>query len=66
MAILSGRKPLLVWIFVSVALALVVVLYVLLRQPPAPRRALYLVGNPKEGAALFYGEKQCSICHSVN
>ena len=62
----SGRKPLLFWILGSVAIALVAVLYVLLRQPPSPRRALYLVGNAERGAALFYGDKQCGICHSVN
>ena len=66
MAILSVRKPVLFWIFVSVAMALVVVLYLLVRQPPAPRRALYLIGNAEKGAALFYGDKQCGICHSVN
>jgi cytochrome c2 len=66
MAILSVRKPVLFGIFVSVAIALVVVLYVLVRQPPAPRRSLYLIGNAEKGAALFYGDKQCGICHSVN
>ena len=66
MTIPSSRKPLLFLIFVSVAVALAVVLYVLLRQPHAPRGALYLVGNPEKGAALFYGDKQCGICHAVN
>jgi len=49
MAILSVRKPVLVWLFVSVAVALVIVLYVLVRQPPAPRRVLYLIGNAEKG-----------------
>lgn len=66
MTILSARRPVLVWIVASVSVALAVVLYVLMRQPAPSRRAFYLVGNAEKGAALFYGDKQCSICHSVN
>lgn len=64
MAIPSARKPVFVWIVLSIAVALVVVLYLVMRRPVAPRRALYLVGNAEKGAALFYGDKQCGICQS--
>ena len=67
MAILTGRKQLLFWIPAAlIAVALVIAVHMQLRRPPTTRRALYIVGNPVNGAALFYGDKQCGICHSVN
>ena len=67
MGILSGRKQLLFWIPAAVvAVALVVAVYMQIRRPPTTRRALYIVGVPEKGASLFYGDKQCGICHSVN
>jgi len=36
------------------------------RRPSAPRHALYVIGIPEKGAALFFGDKHCSICHAVN
>ena len=65
MAMPSGRKQLLLWVFVSVAVAVAGLVYWQFRTSP-PRRALYIVGNAQRGAALFYGDKQCAICHSVN
>jgi cytochrome c2 len=32
----------------------------------AKRHSAYVVGNPEKGADLFFGEKQCSVCHSLN
>jgi cytochrome c2 len=66
MSMPSSRKQLILWILVSVAVALVAVLYLKLRRQSPPRRALYIVGNAEKGAALFYGDKECGICHSVN
>ena len=66
MAMPSGRKQLLLWILVSVAVAVSAVLYWRFRRTPSPRRALYIVGNAQRGAVLFFGDKQCGICHSVN
>src|SRR5271167_4452467 len=67
MGILSGRKQLFFWIPAAlVTVALVVAVYVQIRRPPTTRRALYIVGVPEKGAKLFYGDKQCGICHSVN
>jgi cytochrome c2 len=67
MAILSGRKQLLFWIPAAlIAVALVIAVFLQVRRPPITRRALYIVGNPVNGAALFYGDKQCGICHAVN
>lgn len=39
---------------------------ILERQPPSARHAVYVIGIPEEGATLFFGKKQCAICHSVN
>lgn len=61
-----ARKPVLVGALLLVAVIVIVGLYFQLRQPTPPRRALYLVGNAEHGAALFYGDKQCGICHAVN
>ena len=67
MGILSGRKQLLLWIPAALAaVALVVAVYIQIRRPPTTRRALYIVGVPEKGAKLFYGNKQCGICHSVD
>jgi cytochrome c2 len=66
MAMPGGRRRLLLEILVSAAVVLGVVFYLQVRRPPAPRRALYIVGNAQRGASLFYGDKQCGICHSVN
>jgi len=67
MGILSGRKQLLFWIPAAlVAVLLVVALYMQIRRPPSIRRALYIVGAPEKGAKLFYGDKQCGVCHAVN
>jgi cytochrome c2 len=67
MAILSGRKQLFFWISAAViAVALVVAVYIQIRRLPTDRRALYIVGVPEKGATLFFGDKQCGICHSVN
>src|SRR5438046_2247128 len=35
-------------------------------RSPSPRHALYVVGIPEKGQALFFGEKRCSSCHAVN
>ena len=65
MAMLSGRKQLLFWIpAIFVAVALMIAIYLDIRPRPS-RTSQYLVGNPVRGAELFYGEKQCGICHSI-
>lgn len=67
MSILTGRKQLFFWITAAlIAISLVIALFLLVRRPPTTRGALYIVGNPENGAMLFYGDKQCGICHSVN
>jgi mono/diheme cytochrome c family protein len=63
----NGPKQLLLWIAAAVvAIAVLVFILVRERRPGEARHALYLVGDPQRGAALFYGDKQCSICHAVN
>jgi mono/diheme cytochrome c family protein len=67
MAILSGRHQLFFWVPAAlIAVGLVVAVFVQIRRLPTERRALYIVGVPEKGAALFFGDKQCGICHSVN
>ena len=67
MPILGGRKSFLLWIAAaSIAIVFLATLYLQVWRSQAPRRALYIVGNPERGSALFYGDKQCGICHSIN
>jgi mono/diheme cytochrome c family protein len=63
----GGRTQLLLWI-AAAAIATAALVTVLVREhrPAAVRHALYVVGDPQRGATLFFGEKQCSICHSIN
>jgi cytochrome c2 len=63
---LSKSNQLLFWI--AAALIVVVALAgVLFRERWQPsRRSLYIVGVPEKGAALFFGDKQCATCHSIN
>lgn len=67
MAALSKRQQFLFWtVSAIVAIAGLIAILVLEYRPPAGRHAVYVIGIPEEGAALFFGEKQCAICHSVN
>ena len=67
MTTLNGRKQLLIWIPAAlIAVALMVAAFIQLRRLSAVRRAPYIIGEPQEGAALFFGDKQCGICHSIN
>ena len=61
-----GRKQLLFWVVaaLSASAALAAVL-VWEHRPAAGRHVLYYVGDAARGRALFFGDKQCSICHSV-
>lgn len=59
-----GRKRLL--LLTAVTAVLLVTVVPLVRRPNAKSRSLYIVGVPERGAALFYGKKQCGICHAVN
>ena len=67
MAKLSGGNRRLLWIVATlIAIALLVAVFLHVRRPAVTTRALYIVGVPEKGAALFYGDKQCAICHSIN
>ena len=61
----SNQKQYLFWIAVAAIAAAFVVLMVRERAGN-PRRALYIVGEPEKGAALFFGDKQCATCHAIN
>jgi cytochrome c2 len=64
---LSGGKQLLVWVPAAlIAVALMVAVFIQTLRPTVTRRALYIIGEPERGAALFFGDKQCGICHSVD
>jgi cytochrome c2 len=63
----SKRKQVLLWIAAALlASAALVAVLAWERFPSSGQRALYVVGDPEKGAALFFGEKQCAICHSIN
>ena len=67
MAMFSGRNQLWFWIpSALVAVALVIAIFLGIRPRSGGLSSQYLVGNPVRGAELFYGEKQCGICHSLN
>jgi mono/diheme cytochrome c family protein len=67
MAQQSGGNRRRLWIVAGLmAVAVLVAVFVKARRPPVTTRALYIVGVPEKGAALFYGDKQCAVCHSVN
>ena len=67
MTTLSKRKELLFWIpAVLMPVVLMVAVFIQVRRPTTPRRALYIIGEPEKGAALFFGNKQCGICHSIH
>jgi mono/diheme cytochrome c family protein len=67
MATLNRRTQIVFWIAAAlIATAALVTVLVFENRPAVPRRSIYIVGVPERGAALFFGSKQCSICHSVN
>jgi cytochrome c2 len=66
MATPSGRK-LLLWIVTGfVVVAAIASVIVRERRATPARYALYAVGDPQRGAALFFGAKKCSICHAID
>jgi len=63
----SKRKQVLLWIAAALlATATLIGVLAWERWPSSGRRALYVIGSPDKGAELFYGKKQCSICHAIN
>ena len=67
MVVTSHRKQILLWITATlVAAAALATILIREHWPGTPRRALYIVGAPDKGAALFFGDKQCATCHSIN
>lgn len=67
MPVSSNRKQVLLWVAAAVAAcAGLAAVLILTRHPAQGRRSIYVVGVPEKGAALFYGSKRCSICHSIN
>src|SRR6266511_2631025 len=64
---MSSRKQILLWGIAAVlATASLIGALIRERRPDARRHAVYVIGIPEKGAQLFFGEKQCSSCHSVN
>ncbi|MGZ4816075.1 MAG: c-type cytochrome [Terriglobales bacterium] len=61
------RKRLLFWIAVAmIALVTEVVVVNIVRRMNSTRRSVYIVGRPDRGAQLFYGDKRCNVCHTMN
>ena len=63
---LNGRKLLLISIPSLIAVAVILAVFIHESRPANPRRALYIIGDPAKGAGLFFGNKECGICHSIN
>lgn len=61
----SGRKQLLLWIAAALVATATLAIILIREHKPAARHVLYVVGDAKRGRALFFGDKQCSICHSI-
>ena len=67
MAPLNKRKQFALWVAAALAAtAGLVAIVIAEHRPSATRHALYVIGIPEKGAALFSGDKHCSICHAVN
>ena len=67
MALLNrGNRLLIVIPAALIVVAVILAMLLQVRRPANTRRALYIVGNPVKGAALFFGNKQCGICHAIN
>jgi mono/diheme cytochrome c family protein len=64
---MNSRKQILLWAIAAVlATASLVGALIRERRPESRRHAVYVIGTAERGAELFFGEKQCSTCHSVN
>ncbi len=59
-------KQFLLWVVAALMASAALATLLVWERRPAPRRALYIVGVPEKGAALFFGEKHCATCHSIN
>src|ERR1035438_4060397 len=67
MAPLSKPRQFLLWSLAAVTATVgLVAILVLEYRSPGRRRMLYVVGTAERGSELFFGEKRCSQCHSVN
>ena len=67
MGVLTQSRQFLLWsLGATIATVGLVAILVLEYRSPARRRILYVVGTPERGSELFFGEKRCSECHSVN
>jgi mono/diheme cytochrome c family protein len=62
----SAGNPLRLWIIAALIAIAALIGGVLWQRWSAPRHSVYIVGIPEKGAALFFGKKQCAICHSIN
>jgi mono/diheme cytochrome c family protein len=61
----SGRKQLLLWIAAALGATAALTIILVREHQPTARHVLYVVGDSKRGRELFFGDKQCSICHSI-
>jgi cytochrome c2 len=62
----SRSKQLLIWVVAALlATATLTVILLSERRPTAGRHALFFTGDPQRGRTLFFGDKQCGICHSI-
>jgi mono/diheme cytochrome c family protein len=63
---MSKSRQAVLWIAAAVIAVTALSTVVVFERRTNSRQADYLVGVPEKGAALFFGDKQCAICHSIN
>ena len=66
MAAMSKSKQFLLWTVAAMIATAGLGATLVWEYRPSTRHSLYVVGVPEKGAALFFGEKNCSICHAVH
>lgn len=66
MAAFGTRKQVMFWIAAALIATATLAGVLLVEHRSAARRVMFVVGVPEKGAALFFGSKQCSTCHSIN
>jgi cytochrome c2 len=62
----SKANQLLLWTGAALIVVAAVVGVLIREREQSARSAAYIVGVPEKGEALFFGDKQCSVCHSIN
>jgi mono/diheme cytochrome c family protein len=66
MDIPSKRKQFIGWIAASILASASLIAVLVWNHGSVVQREPYIIGDAGKGHDLFFGKKQCSICHSIN